>query len=470
MTAELIVTRNFAKPGQAFMEIADRDNAKLEVYLKKGGYEAAKKAVTSMEPQAIIDEVKKSKLRGRGGAGFPTGVKWGFIPKDGKRHYLVINGDEGEPGTFKDRYILEFDPHAIIEGAMIACRAIAADKTYVYIRGEFHAQKAALQNAADEAYAAGLLGKPLWGTGFKMDFTVATGAGAYVCGEETSLIESLEGKRGMPRLKPPFPAVVGLYGAPTIVNNVETIASVPPIISMGGERFASLGSAGSGGTRMFAVSGHVKRPGVYELPMSTSLEDLIYNHAGGPSRVNPLTGNPLGVKAVIPGGSSSPVLLPNQLKCACCYDEIAAEGSMAGSGGVIVIDEGVCMVKSALVLMKFYMNESCGQCTPCREGTRMLYLLTKKFEDGEGTQRDLELLDEISSQMLGTTICALSDAAAMPIRAIIKKFRGEFLAHVGKKVCPYDELERAMFPQWPAAAATPVHEEKPRHFSKAPLG
>ncbi len=452
MAAELVVLRNFSKPGQARMEVVDPDNARLEVYKKKGGYEGAKRAITTMSPEEVIEEVKKSNLRGRGGAGFPTGVKWGFVPKDGQQHYLVINGDEGEPGTFKDRYIMEFDPHAIIEGAMIASYAIGASRAYIYIRGEFYKQKAAMQRAVDEAYAAGLLGKPLWGTEFKLDFTVATGAGAYVCGEESALLESIEGKRGQPRLKPPFPAIVGLFGKPTVINNVETIASLPPIITRGGAWFAGLGTEKSGGTRLFTISGHVKYPGVYELPMTVKLNEIIYEYAGGPGRTDPKTGKPIPLKAVHPGGSSSPLLLPDEWDVTACYDAMAAAGTMAGSGAIIAMDEATCMVKSALILAHFYQHESCGQCTPCREGTRFLYYTLRKFEQGTARMEDIDLMYEVAGNMMGTSICALSEAAAMPIRSYIEKFRSEFEAHVQQKGCPFAEREKELFRAmgWPA--------------------
>ena len=455
---ELLVMRRFSKPGQARMEIADPDNALLEHYRRKGGYATAKTVLTTQTPQQVIDEVKASKLRGRGGAGFPTGVKWGFVPKDGQQHYLVINGDEGEPGTFKDRYLIEHDPHAIIEGSIITCYAVGASRAYLYIRGEFHHQMEIMQRAVDEAYREGLLGKPLFGTGFKLDFVVTTGAGAYICGEESAMLESIEGRRGQPRLKPPFPAIVGLHGKPTVINNVETVVTVPLVMEIGAERFLAMGTEDSGGTRMVTISGHVKNPGVYELPMSATVRQAVYDFAGGPGRTDPDTGQPIAVKAVIPGGSSAPVLTPDELDVALCFTALQKAGTMAGSGGIIVIDEGTCLVKAAENLMHFYSHESCGQCSPCREGTDFLHKLMRKFETGRATEQDIDLAYTVAGHMMGTTICALSDAAAMPMRSYIEKFRGEFEAHVGQDACPFAARELKLNNGWPTPPYDP-HQE-----------
>jgi len=449
-TVENLVLRRFSQPGQARMEVSDPQNALLENYRRKGGYETAQKVLAEFTPQQIIDEVRDSKLRGRGGAGFATGVKWGFVPKDGQQHYLVINADEGEPGTFKDRYIIEYDPHAIIEGAMITCYAIGATKAYIYIRGEFYHQKAIMQRAVDEAYEAGLLGAPLFGKDFKLDFTVTTGAGAYICGEESAMLESIEGKRGEPRLKPPFPAIVGLHNKPTIINNVETIATVPVIMEIGAERYLAMGTEDSGGTRLVTISGHVKHPGVYELPMKTTVREAVYDFAGGPGRTDPVTGELIPIKAVIPGGSSAPVLTPDELDVALCFTALQEAGSMAGSGGVIVMDKGTCIVRAAQNLMHFYSHESCGQCTPCREGTNFLHKMMQKFETGRATMADIDLTYTVAGNMIGTTICALSDAAAIPMRSYIEKFREEFEHHVGQPLCPFDERERQLNNGWPA--------------------
>ena len=372
----------------------------MDTYRQYGGYEALKKAL-SMTPEAIIDEVKKANLRGRGGAGFPAGVKWGFLPKDLSRpRVLVINADEGEPGTFKDRVIMTRGPHLLIEGIVISCFALRAHACWIYIRGEFVREARIVDEAIAEAYAAGFLGKNILGSGFDLDVTVHRGAGAYICGEETSLINSLEGKRGWPRLKPPFPASVGAFGLPTIVNNVETIADIPWIITHGGETFAALGVEKNGGTRLIGVSGAVNRPGVYELSAGVNLKDIIYNHAGGIKDGKAL-------KAVIPGGSSTPVLRPDEIDVSYDIESMAKIGTMAGSGGVIVIPEGTCMVRALSVLMNFYAHESCGQCTPCREGTGWLKKIVGRIEAGKGREGDVELILDLCDNMMGRTICPL---------------------------------------------------------------
>jgi NADH-quinone oxidoreductase subunit F len=402
----------------------------LDTYRQFGGYEAFRKAL-AMEPQQIIDEVKKANLRGRGGAGFPAGVKWGFLPKDLSRpRVLVINADEGEPGTFKDRVIMSRGPHLLIEGILITCFALRAHACWIYIRGEFVREAKIMDEAVAEAYATGLLGKNVLGSGFDLDVTVHRGAGAYICGEETSLINSLEGKRGWPRLKPPFPASVGAFGLPTIVNNVETIADVPWIVTHGGEKFAALGCEKNGGTRLVGVSGAVARPGVYELPANVNLKEIIYTHAGGIRDGKEL-------KAVIPGGSSTPVLRADEIDVNYDIESMAKIGTMAGSGGVIVIPEGTCMVRALSVLMNFYAHESCGQCTPCREGTGWLKKLVGRIEAGKGRPGDVELILDLCDNMMGRTICPLADAAAMPAQSFIWKFRAEFDRHIQDQRCPF---------------------------------
>jgi NADH-quinone oxidoreductase subunit F len=402
----------------------------LDTYRRFGGYEALSKAF-AMEPAQIIDEVKKANLRGRGGAGFPAGVKWGFLPKDLSRpRVLVINADEGEPGTFKDRVIMSRGPHLLIEGIVITCFALRAHACWIYIRGEFVREARIVDEAIAEAYAAGLLGKDILGSGFDLDVTVHRGAGAYICGEETSLINSLEGKRGWPRLKPPFPASVGAFGLPTIVNNVETIADVPWIVTHGGDRFAAIGCEKNGGTRLVGVSGAVARPGVYELPANVNLKEIIYVHAGGMREGREL-------KAVIPGGSSTPVLRADEIDVNYDIESMAKIGTMAGSGGVIVIPEGTCMVRALSVLMNFYAHESCGQCTPCREGTGWLKKLVGRIEEGAGRPGDVELILDLCDNMMGRTICPLADAAVMPAQSFIWKFREEFDRHIAEGACPF---------------------------------
>lgn len=410
-------------------------------YQQNGGYEALKKALT-MEPAQIIEEVKKSNLRGRGGAGFPTGMKWSFVPKDSpKPKYLCINADESEPGTFKDRYILENDPHMLLEGIAITCYALGSHRCYIYARGEFKYPSEQLDKAIAEAYAAGIFGKKLMGKDYELEVYQVRGAGAYICGEETALLESLEGKKGWPRLKPPFPALVGLFGAPTVVNNVETIAAVPHIIGRGNEWFAKLGTDKSGGTRMICLSGSVNRPGVYECSMDTTLHELIYDPKMG-------NGLPAGrkVKAVIPGGSSAPVLAGNEIDVAMEFEALKNKQTMAGSGGVIVMDDQTCMVRSLWRVARFYAEESCGQCTPCREGTPWQTRILRKIEEGRGEPGDIEKLIEVAASIapfppigLGNTICALGDAAALPTHSFVTKFRDEFEAHIREHRCPYGD-------------------------------
>jgi len=418
----LILTRRWGKPG----------SASLESYRSDGGYRALEKAL-GMDPAAIVEEVKRSNLRGRGGAGFATGLKWSFLPKDIRPRYLTVNADESEPGTFKDRYILEHDPHMLIEGIAITCLALDIHLAYVYVRGEFAKQARILERALEEARAAGILGPRLLGhEEFDLEVHVHRGAGAYICGEESALLESLEGKKGYPRLKPPFPAVVGLWGKPTIINNVETLSNVPWIVEHGGVAFAELGAGKSGGNRLFCVSGHVNRPGVYERPVHYNLKRLILEDCGG------VVGG-RAVKAVIPGGSSAPVLAANEIDVSLEYDALKAAGTMAGSGGVIVFDESTCMVRALARIARFYAEESCGQCTPCREGVPWMEGVLEKIEHGQGIAADLAKLEQMAGNIMGMTICALGDAAAMPVQSFLKKFKGEFLRHIEERRCPFGD-------------------------------
>jgi NADH-quinone oxidoreductase subunit F len=407
-----------------------RDNVcTLEAYFAAGGYKALRKAL-GMAPADIIAEVRKSNLRGRGGAGFPAGLKWSFIPAGhpGPR-YLVCNADEGEPGTFKDRELLRRNPHALLEGMAIAARAIGAARGYIYIRGEFATEAEVLERALAEARAKGFLGRNLLGSGADFDIFVHRGAGAYICGEETALLESIEGFKGQPRLKPPFPAVKGLFGGPTVINNVETLAAVPAIIEKGGDWYAALGTPKSGGTKLFSVSGPVKNPGVFEVPLGIPFRELLEKHSGGL-----LEGKKL--KAVIPGGSSVPVLTAEEaLAVNMDYESLAAAGTMLGSGAVIIIDDSQCMVKLLQVLARFYHHESCGQCTPCREGCGWLEKLLNKLENGRGTRRDIDTIVSVAEGMMGRTICPLADAMAMPAISFVKKFRSEFEAHAAGHCC-----------------------------------
>ncbi|MCE9624480.1 MAG: NADH-quinone oxidoreductase subunit NuoF [Deltaproteobacteria bacterium] len=395
---EKILTKNFGL----------KDSHLLSVYESTGGYGTLKK-LFAMQAKDVIEEVKKSGLRGRGGAGFPTGMKWSFVPQDNpKPKYLCVNADESEPGTFKDRYILELDPHRLIEGIVICCYAIRSHAAYIYIRGEFVFPYHRLEAAVKEAYAKGYLGKNILGSGYDLEVVVHRGAGAYICGEETALMESLEGKRGMPRLKPPFPAVVGLFGCPTVINNVETISALPYILENGPDAYRKYGTEKSPGTKLFCVSGHVQRPGNYEVPLGYPLKKLIYEDCGGMRDGKAL-------KAVIPGGSSVPILTAAEAEeVTLDYEGLAAKGSMLGSGGVIVMDETVDMVKSLTNLAHFYSHESCGQCSPCREGTGWSHKILKRILAGEGRPGDIEQLEKNADHMMGKTICVLADALAMP--------------------------------------------------------
>ncbi len=410
-----------------FKQLIDPEVRNIDNYIKLEGYKGLEKAL-KMKPEEIIDEVKRSNLRGRGGAGFPTGLKWSFMPKNDEQKYFVCNADEGEPGTFKDRYIMSENPHQLIEGMVIGGYAIGATVGYVYIRGEFEFVAKILQKAIDEAYEKGFLGKNILGSGFDFDLYVHLGAGAYICGEETGLINSLEGKTGKPRLKPPFPAQYGLFGKPTTVNNVETIACVPDIIRKGSDWFLTIGPDKNNGTKIYAVSGHVNNPGVFELPMGTPLREIIFEHAGG------IVGGKK-LKAVIPGGSSAPVLGPEHLDIPMDFDSLKNVGSMLGSGAIVVMSEDTCIVEAFTRLAKFYAHESCGQCTPCREGTPWLYKIMKRIEDGNGKKGDVDLLLDICKNIMGRTICPLGDAAVLCVRGAIERFRDEFEYHIEHKKC-----------------------------------
>ena len=416
-----------------------KDKWQLDEYVKRGGYSALKKILANKTPQEdVINEIKKSVLRGRGGAGFPTGLKWSFMPRafPGDK-YVVCNSDEGEPGTFKDRDILLFNPHAVIEGMTIAGYAMGAARGYNYIHGEVWEVYKRFEEALEEARKAGFLGKNILGSGFDFELFAHHGYGAYICGEETALLESIEGKKGQPRFKPPFPASFGLFGKPTTINNTETFAAVPFILNVGADAYLEAGKANNGGTKLFSVSGHVNRPGNYEIPLGTPFSTLL-EMAGGMRGGRKL-------KACIPGGSSSPVLPGDvMMDCTMDYDSISKAGSMLGSGAVIVMDESTCMVKALDRLSFFYYEESCGQCTPCREGTNWLYKVVHRIENGFGRPEDLDLLGSITSNIMGRTICALGDAASMPVQSFIKHFRDEFAYHIEHKKCLVPlEVQRA---------------------------
>ena len=422
---EKILLKNMEMPGYT---------GSLADYERAGGYQALRKIVGKVPPAEITETVKKSGLRGRGGAGFPTGVKWGFLPKDYQGpKYLCCNADESEPGTFKDRQLIERDPHQMIEGMLIACYAIGVETAYIYIRGEFVLGAQILERALAEARTAGYVGQNILNAGTSINIWVHRGAGAYICGEETALLESLEGKRGLPRVKPPFPATHGLYNKPTVVNNVETLANLPHIMNRGAEWFAAIGSPPkSSGTRIFCVSGHVKRPGNFEIPMGTTLRELIFEHACGMRSDKPL-------KAIIPGGASAPFFTPEHLDVKLDFESVAQAGSMLGSGGVTVMEEGTSMVWAALRLMEFFYHESCGKCTPCREGSSWLVQTMRRIVDGRGRKSDLETLVELCQNIAGRTVCAFGDAEVAPIMSTLKYWRQE-----------YEELIRQ------AAATAPV--------------
>jgi NADH-quinone oxidoreductase subunit F len=402
----------------------------LAAYQSSGGYKVLRKILEEKSPiDSLIDDIKRSALRGRGGAGFPTGLKWSFMPRNAPgQKYIVCNSDEGEPGTCKDRDILRYNPHQLIEGMIIAGYCMGASVGYNYIRGEFWEPYSRFEAALEEARAAGILGENIFGSGFDFQLHSHLGAGAYVCGEETALLNSIEGKKGQPRFKPPFPAGFGLYGRPTTINNTESLASIPVILEQGGQWFLDQGVPNGGGEKLFSVSGHVNKPGNYEVPLGTPFAELL-EMAGGV-----LDGHTL--KAVIPGGSSTPVVPAEQMMSVNMdYDSIAAAGSMLGAGSVIVIDESACMPRLLTRLAYFYYEESCGQCTPCREGTGWLYRVLQRIEDGKGTTGDLDLLDSVASNIEGNTICALGDAAAMPVHSFLKHYRNEFQYHIDHQRC-----------------------------------
>jgi NADH-quinone oxidoreductase subunit F len=403
------------------------DSAAIGTYLATDGYQAFLKA-SKMTPAQIIDEVKASNLRGRGGAGFPTGMKWSFVPRTSpKPKYIVVNGDEGEPGTCKDRVLMENDPHSLIEGCLIAGLAVDAHAGYVYIRGEYRYLIEIFEKALGEAYAKGWLGKNIQGTGFDFDLYAHTGAGSYECGEESALLESLEGKRGVPRIRPPFPAVSGAFQCPSVLNNVETFCAVPHILLGGGRAFADLGVPKAGGTKLTALSGHINKPGVYELRLGFPVQQMIEEVGGG-------IPNGKKLKAFIPGGSSCPILTAAECEGATMdYDSMASRKSMLGSGGVIIMDEDTSMVKVGLRLMRFYSHESCGWCIPCREGTTWLTKIMTRFYDGNGSRADIDLLGDIAKNMLGRTFCPLGDAAALPMISLVEKFRDEFVDYLKGK-------------------------------------
>jgi NADH-quinone oxidoreductase subunit F len=426
-------------PDAILMKGLDGRNWRLKDYEARDGYAALKKILQEKrKPEDIINDLKKSALRGRGGAGFPTGLKWSFMPRQfpGAK-YVVCNSDEGEPGTCKDRDLLRYNPHSVIEGMIIAGYAMQASVGYNYIHGEIWETYELYQEALAEAYAAGYVGKNILGSDFSYEMYTHPGYGAYICGEETALLESLEGKKGMPRFKPPFPASYGLYGKPTTINNTETFAAVPWILRNGADAFLALGKPNNGGTKIFSVTGHVAKPGNYEVKLGTPFAKLL-EMAGGMRAGHKL-------KACIPGGSSMPVLPADiMMKTDMDYDSIAKAGSMLGSGAVIVMDETTCMVRALERLSYFYFEESCGQCTPCREGTGWLYRVVNRIENGQGRMEDLALLDDVSDNIAGRTICALGDAAALPVKSFIKHFRSEFVHHIEHKRCLHDKME----PRW----------------------
>lgn len=409
----------------------------FEVYRQKGGYRAVEKALKTMSPDDVVEEVKKSGLRGRGGAGFPTGMKWSFLAKpEGVPRYLVCNGDESEPGTFKDRFLMTHIPHALIEGMIVSSYALGANTSYIYVRGEMMPQIRILEKAIGEAKTAGFLGKNILGTGYDLEIYVQPGGGAYICGEETALLESLEGKRGNPRIKPPFPAVAGLYGCPTVVNNVESIAATVPIVNEGGEEYAKIGIDRSTGTKLISASGNINKPGVYEIELGISVEEFIYSdeYCGG-------IANGKRLKALVAGGSSVPILPANLVTKTAAgnqrlmtYESLSEggfqTGTMLGSGGFIVFDEDQCIVRNTWNFARFYHHESCGQCSPCREGTGWMEKILHKIEHGNGTMEDIDLLWDVQRKIEGNTICPLGDAAAWPVAAAIRHFRDEFEWHV----------------------------------------
>lgn len=419
---ELKIIRNYT----------DRENSHtIQSYIYSNGYKALERTL-KLDPGEVIDIIKSSGLRGRGGAGFPTGIKWSFIPRDTKKPvYLCCNADESEPGSFKDREIMEQDPHQMLEGIAIACYAINSHKAYIYIRGEMPKAARLIAEAINESYQKGYLGKNILNSGFDLDIVLFRGAGAYICGEETALLESIEGKNGEPRPKPPFPAQIGLFGCPTIINNVETLAFVPHIINNGAEWFSAIGKPKNTGTKIYGLSGTIKKPGLYELPLGIPIGQLIEEYGGG-------VPNGRKVKAMSPGGSSSAILDASEVDMPMDFDSLAQAGSMLGTAGVTVMDDATCMVRVAQNLAHFYRDESCGQCVQCREGTWWLEMMLSKIESGNGTMEYIDILLDACSQMRGTTICALADGCAMPVESIIKKFRDEFEEHITSGKCPFE--------------------------------
>ena len=417
-----ILTSTWAKP----------DAWKYESYVESGGYVALKKMLKEMKPDDVINEVKTSGLRGRGGAGFATGVKWGFVPKDSKKpKYVAINADEGEPGTYKDRELLGKDANRMIEGALITAYAIGAHDVYVYVRGEFFAELERVKYAIEQAYKNGHAGKNIHGSGWDCEIRWTKGAGAYICGEETAMLTSLEGYKGWPKLKPPFPAVVGLFGGPTIINNVETVAALPWIINNGGKAYAAIGTEKSTGTRLYGASGRVNKPGVYELPMGYNLGKFVHEVCGG-------VPNGKKVKCVIPGGSSTPIVTADEYqKVGLDHESLATVGSSLGTGAVIVLDESDCLVRTLSVFQNFYAHETCGQCSPCREGVPWIAKICRRIEKGNAEPDEVDLLLRICDQMMGKTICAFADGAGFPVVSYLKKYRSEFELHIKNKGCPY---------------------------------
>ncbi|HUG87305.1 MAG TPA: NADH-quinone oxidoreductase subunit NuoF [Actinomycetota bacterium] len=429
----------------------------MDVYLEHGGYESLRKAL-GMSPEEVVEEVKASGLRGRGGAGFPTGVKWSFIPKDtGKPIYLACNADEGEPGTFKDRELMERDPHQLLEGIAIASYAVGCHQAFIYMRGEFLEPARRVERAIAEAYDRGFLGKGIGGSGYDLDVVMHRGAGSYECGEETALLESLEGKRGQPRLRPPFPAVAGLYGSPTVINNVETLSTVPHVIRMGAEEFAKIGTEKSTGTKIFSVSGKVERPGNYEAPMGTPARLIIEELAGGVREGKAL-------KAWVPGGSSTPFLTPDHLDTPMDFESISEQKSLLGTGAVVVLDEDDCIVDAVLRWTQFYAHESCGKCTPCREGTWWMTKVLYRMEHGGGRLDDVEIMLDVGDNILFKSLCALGDGSVSPIESSIRHFREEYVEHVKAGGCPRKDrpkLEAATPRSGGAAGAIPISEVLP---------
>ncbi len=409
--------------------LGEYDLADIDVYESRGGFGALRKALREMTPDAIVNEVSASNLRGRGGAGFPTGKKWSFLPKDGRPRYLVCNCDEAEPGTFKDRMLLEQTPLQIIEGLLISAYAIQAKEIVMYIRGEFLDGYRTFKRALDAARSRGYVGSKIAGSDFSIDIVPHRGAGAYICGEETALLNSVEGKRGEPRLKPPFPANAGLYGMPTVVNNVETVAFVPHIITRGAKWFASIGPEKSPGPKIVSVSGNVLRPGNYEVPLGITVRELIYEHAGGLAKGRT-------VKAIQPGGGSSAAIFAEDLDTGYDYESLAAKRTMLGSGAVVVMDDTACMVRSSMTLVRFFEKESCGQCTPCREGGQWVHRMVARLEAGEGSESDLRILGAIQNTITGTNLCPLGDSIMPFLSSVLRRFPDEFAAHVQQARCP----------------------------------